>query len=46
MSMTGSACQNINLVVNSDGGANNFYIVLLVDEILTIDGMGNVTLIK
>jgi hypothetical protein len=46
MAMTGSACQNINLVVNSDGGAFNFYIVLLVDEILTIDGMGNVTLIK
>ena len=46
MAMTGSPCQNINLVVNSDGGAFNFYIVLLVDEILTIDGMGNVTLIK
>jgi hypothetical protein len=46
MAMTGSPCQNINLVVNSDGGAFNFYIVLLVDEILTIDAMGQVMLVK
>jgi hypothetical protein len=44
--MTGSPCQNINLVVDSTGGSNNFYIVLLVDEILTIDGMGQVMLVK
>jgi hypothetical protein len=46
MAFTGSPCQNINLVVNSNGGNFNFYIVLLVDTILTIDAMGQVNLIK
>jgi hypothetical protein len=46
MAMTGSPCQNINLVINSSGGNFNFYIVLLIDQIMTIDAMGQVTLIK
>ena len=44
--MTGTACQNINLVLESAGGSKNVYIVVIFDEILTIDGFGNVQLIK
>lgn len=46
MAMTGSPAQNVNLQIDSAGGANNTYIVLLYSQILTIDGAGNVMLIK
>lgn len=47
MAMTGSPAQNINFVLTS-GGANNavVYIVVLFDQILTIDAAGSVMLIK
>jgi hypothetical protein len=46
MAMTGSAAQNINFVLTSAGGNNNTYIVVLFDQILTIDVTGNVMLVK
>jgi len=46
MSMTGTPAQNVNLQLDSAGGANNTYIVVLYEQILTIDGNGNVMLIK
>ena len=46
MSMTGTPAQNVNLVLDSAGGAYNTYIVVLYEQILTIDGNGNVMLIK
>jgi hypothetical protein len=56
MSMTGSSCQNINVLIDSSGlnrngavgaaGACNTYIVVLYDQIFTIDVTGNVALVK
>lgn len=46
MAMTGSRCQNINLQLDSAGGANNTYIVVLNDAVMTIDAAGNVLLVK
>jgi hypothetical protein len=52
MSMTGSSCQNINVLLDSAGtnrtGATacNTYIVVLYDQIFTIDVTGNVALVK
>ena len=57
MSMTGSSCQTINILLDS-GGINrnaaqaggttacNTYIVVLFDQIFTIDVTGNVALVK
>jgi len=44
--MTGTPAQNINLVLESGGGNYNVYIVVVYDDILTIDATGNVQLIK
>jgi hypothetical protein len=44
--MTGTPAQNINLVLESAGGNYNVFIVVLYDEIVTIDATGNVQLIK
>jgi hypothetical protein len=46
MAMTGTPAQNVNLQLDSAGGANNTYIVILYEQVLTIDGNGNVMLIK
>ena len=46
MAMTGTPAQNVNLNLDSAGGANNTYIVILYEQVLTIDGNGNVMLIK
>jgi hypothetical protein len=52
MSMTGSSCQNINVLLDSNGNnrtgasACNTYIVVLYDQIFTIDVTGNVALVK
>jgi len=45
MSMTGTACQNINLQLDSTGGNFNTYIVVLYDQVLTIDATGTPNLI-
>jgi hypothetical protein len=44
--MTGSPCQSINFVLESAGGSKNVYIVVVYEDILTIDVNGNVQLIK
>lgn len=46
MAMAGTPAQNINLQLDSAGGAFNTYIIVLYDQVLTIDAMGNVLLIK
>jgi hypothetical protein len=46
MAMTGTKVQNINLQLDSTGGANNTYIVVLHDKVLTIDGMGKCQLVQ
>jgi|GEM_PF-1156768 len=46
MAMSGTPAQNINLQIDSAGGNNNVYIVVLYEQVLTIDGAGNVLLIK
>jgi hypothetical protein len=46
MAMTGTSAQNINLNLDSAGGAFNTYIVILYEQVLTIDQNGNVMLIK
>ena len=46
MAMTGTPAQNVNLQLDSAGGTNNTYIVILYEQVLTIDGNGNVMLIK
>jgi hypothetical protein len=46
MAMTGSPAQNINFVLTSAGVAGIVYIVVLFDQILTIDVNGAVMLIK
>jgi hypothetical protein len=48
MAMTGTNAQAINLIWDNGGGwaAANIYIVLLYDQVLTIDANGNVMLVK
>jgi hypothetical protein len=45
MAMTGTPCQNINLQLDSAGGNFNTYVVVLYDQILTIDATGTPNLI-
>jgi hypothetical protein len=45
MAMTGTPAQNINLQLDSGGGNFNTFIVVLYDQILTVDAMGNANLV-
>jgi hypothetical protein len=49
LTMTGTACQNINLLLDHGAtyaGGFNTYIIIIYDQILTIDAFGNVQLVK
>lgn len=49
LSMTGQACQNLNILLEHNAGyttTNNVYMVVIYDQVLTIDATGNVQLVK